>query len=168
MEIPTGEGKTEASLLWAIHNLANQNSKIIYTLPTATTSNKLYERVTNIFDKKFSGLIHGSAKIYLEKKYELENGKVDDEFKSDFLLQKSFNKPITVSTIDGLLKYFINIGRFNIATKNFLNSTIIIDEVHSYDLKLLGFLKRFIELSLSFSFLITPLSIFFKSDLNLG
>ncbi|MCK4441316.1 MAG: CRISPR-associated helicase Cas3', partial [Sulfurovaceae bacterium] len=77
---------------------------------------------------------------------EKENGEVDEIFKSDFLLSKSFNKPVTVSTIDSLLKYFINIGRFNIATKNFLNSTIIIDEVHAYDLKLMGFLKRFLEL----------------------
>lgn len=146
VEIPTGEGKTEGSLLWTINNIKNKNSKIIYTLPTQTTSNKLYERVQNFFDKKECGLIHSSAKIYLEKKYEMENGVVDEIFKSDFLLSKSFNKPLTVSTIDSLLKYFINIGRFNIATKNFLNSVIIIDEVHSYDFKLMGFLKRFLEL----------------------
>jgi len=146
VEIPTGEGKTEGSLLWAIHNLDNKHSKIIYTLPTQTTSNKLYERVHDFFDKNECGLIHSSAKIYLEKKYEQENGEVDDVFKSDFLLSKSFNKPVTVSTIDSLLKYFINIGRFNIATKNFLNSVVVIDEVHAYDFKLMGFLKRFFEL----------------------
>ncbi len=146
VEIPTGEGKTEASLLWAINNLANNYSKIIYTLPTQTTSNKLYERVQKFFDKSECGLIHSSAKIYLEKKYEQENGEVDAVFKSDFLLSKSFNKSVTVSTIDSLLKYFINMGRFNIATKNFLNSVVIIDEVHAYDFKLMGFLKRFLEL----------------------
>ena len=151
VEIPTGEGKTEGSLLWAINNLYNNYTKIIYTLPTQTTSNKLYERVHSFFDKKECGLIHSSAKIYLEKEYEIENGQVDEIFKSDFLLSKSFNKPVTVSTIDSLLKYFINIGRFNIATKNFLNSVIIIDEVHAYDLKLMGFLKRFFELCREFN-----------------
>jgi CRISPR-associated endonuclease/helicase Cas3 len=150
VEIPTGEGKTEGSLLWAIKNLYNQHSKIIYTLPTQTTSNKLYERVHGFFDKTECGLVHSSAKIFLEKKYEEENGQVDDIFKSDFLLSKSFNKPVTVSTIDSLLKYFINIGRFNIATKNFLNSVIIIDEIHAYDMKLMGFLKRFFELCYEF------------------
>ena len=146
VEIPTGEGKTEGSLLWAIRNIYNKNTKIIYTLPTQTTSNKLYERVQNFFDKKECGLIHSNAEIFLEKAYERDNGVVDEYFKSDFLVSKSFNKPVTVSTIDSLLKYFINIGRFNIATKNFLNSVIIIDEVHSYDFKLMGFLKRFLEL----------------------
>ena len=92
------------------------------------------------------GLIHSSAKFYLEKRYEEENGEIDEFFKSDFLISKNFSKPITVSTIDSLLKHFINIGRFNIVTKNFLNSIVIIDEVHSYDFKLLGFLKRFLEL----------------------
>jgi len=146
VEIPTGEGKTEGALLWAIYNLYNEKSKIIYTLPTQTTSNKLYERVGSFFDRSEIGLIHSFAKIYLEKVYERDNGAVDDIFRSDFLLSKSFNKPVTLSTIDSLLKYFINMGRFNIATKNFLNSVIIIDEIHSYDLKLMGFLKRFLEL----------------------
>jgi CRISPR-associated endonuclease/helicase Cas3 len=147
VEIPTGEGKTEGSLLWAIRNIYNKNTKIIYTLPTQTTSNKLYERVQNFFNKNECGLIHSNAKIFLEKEYERDNGVVDKQFDSNFLVSKSFNKPVTVSTIDSLLKYFINIGRFNIATKNFLNSVIIIDEVHSYDFKLMGFLKRFLELS---------------------
>lgn len=146
VEIPTGEGKTEASLLWAINNLSNENTKIIYTLPTQTTSNKLYERVQNLFDKDECGLIHSNAIIFLQKEYERDKGIVDEQFKSNFLLSKSFNKPVTVCTLDSLLKYFINIGRFNIATKNFLNSVVIIDEVHSYDFKLMGFLKRFLEL----------------------
>ncbi|WP_418178706.1 CRISPR-associated helicase Cas3' [Aliarcobacter lanthieri] len=146
VEIPTGEGKTEGSLLWAINNIYDKNTKIIYTLPTQTTSNKLYERVQNFFEKNECGLIHSSARIFLQKEYERDNGVVDEQFKSDFLFSKTFNKPITVSTIDSLLKYFINIGRFNIATKNFLNSVVIIDEVHSYDFKLMGFLKRFLEL----------------------
>ena len=90
--------------------------------------------------------IHSSSKIYLEKKYEAENGKVDDKFESDILFSATFNKGVTVSTIDSLLKYFLNIGRYNIATLNFLKSVIIIDEVHSYDFKLMGFIKRLLEI----------------------
>jgi len=146
IEIPTGEGKTEGSLLWAIKNLYDKNTKIIYTLPTQVTSNKLYERVTTLFEKKECGLIHSSSKLYLEKEYKNEDGTVDDFFKSEITFNKNFSKPVTVSTIDSLLKFFINIGRFNIATKNYLNSVVIIDEVHCYDFKLMGFLKRFLEL----------------------
>ncbi|AXH10453.1 CRISPR-associated helicase/endonuclease Cas3 [Malaciobacter halophilus] len=150
VEIPTGEGKTEGSLLWAIKNLYDKNSKIIYTLPTQVTSNKLYERVTIFFDKKECGLIHSSSKLYLEKEYEEEHGVVDDFFKSEITFNKNFSKPVTVSTIDSLLKFFINIGRFNIATKNYLNSIVIIDEIHCYDFKLMGFIKKFLELCCEF------------------
>jgi CRISPR-associated endonuclease/helicase Cas3 len=145
VEIPTGEGKTEGSFFWAISNLKNTWSKIIYTLPTQTTSNKLYERAVNIFDDN-TGIIHSSSKIYLEEKYKIENGKVDDKFKTDILFNATFNKGMTVSTIDSLFKYFLNIGRYNIAMLNFLRSVIIIDEVHSYDFKLMGFMKRFLEI----------------------
>ncbi len=148
VEIPTGEGKTEGSLLWAFNNLQNKNTKIIYTLPTQTTSNKLFERIKNIFDNV--GLIHSSAKMYLQDEYEKENGYVDQLFYSDYIFNKTFSKPVTVATLDSLLKNFINIGRFNIATVNYLNSVVIIDEVHSYDFKLLGFLKRFLEISNKF------------------
>jgi len=143
VEIPTGEGKTEGALLWANSNILNKNTKIIYTLPTATTSNKLYERIVNIFDKNECALLHSNSKLYLEEKYEKES---DDVFKSEMIFSSTFNKPITVSTLDSLFKYFINIDRFNLATKNFLNSLVILDEIHSYDLKLMGFLKRFLEI----------------------
>nr|WP_308446773.1 CRISPR-associated helicase Cas3' [Clostridium botulinum] len=146
VEVPTGEGKTEGAFLWAVNNIDNElRSKIIYTLPTQTTSNKLYERVKDVFFDN-TGLIHSSSKIYLEKKYEQENGKVDDKFQSDILFSTTFNKGATVSTIDSLFKYFLNIGRYNIAMLNFFRSVIIIDEVHSYDFKLMGFMKRFLEL----------------------
>jgi len=146
VEISTGEGKTEGSLLWAINNIENKNSKIFYLLPTQVTSNKLYERIQNLFNKEKCGLIHSAAKNYLEKIYEKENGVIDNNFYSDFLLNKTFNKPITIATIDSLFKAFLNIDRYNITIKNFINSVIIIDELHVYDLKLMGFLKRFLEI----------------------
>jgi CRISPR-associated endonuclease/helicase Cas3 len=146
IEIPTGEGKTEASLLWAINNLQNRYSKIIYTLPTQTTSNKLFDRVVEYFSKDNCGLIHSSAKSILEAKFQEDY----NEF-SDYFLNKTFTKPITVSTIDSLLKHFLNIGRFNLVIKNFINSVVIIDEVHSYDFKMLGFIKRFLEICKSYN-----------------
>lgn len=149
VEIPTGEGKTEGSYLWALGNIKDSNSKVIYTLPTQTTSNKLYERACKIFQKN-TGLIHGMSTYYLSKKYEEENGQVDDYFKSEILFNSVFCKPFTVSTIDSFLKYFINNGRFNIANFNFYNSVVIIDEIHSYDFKLLGFIKRLLELCAEF------------------
>jgi len=144
VEIPTGEGKTEGSYLWGINNLKGINNKIIYTLPTQTTSNKLYERVRTIF-KDCTGLVHGASRLYLEKIFTNEDGVVTIDLSNELLFSKVFSKPFTVSTIDSLLKYFINVGKYNIAMFNILNSLVIIDEVHSYDYKLMGFIKRFLE-----------------------
>ncbi|MEA4847438.1 MAG: CRISPR-associated helicase Cas3' [Clostridiaceae bacterium] len=151
VEIPTGEGKTEGSFFWAVNNIADERSKIIYTLPTQTTSNKLFDRARKLFGDR-TGLIHGSSAIYLENVMFEENAQMNEDVKdNELLMNKTFNKPVTVSTIDGLLKYFLNTGRYNIATLNILNSAVIIDEVHSYDFKLLGFLKRFLELAWEYS-----------------
>lgn len=146
VEIPTGEGKTEGAYLWAVNNLKSIDSKIIYTLPTQTTSNKLYERGRTVF-KDYTGLVHGASKLYLEKIFTNENGSVSTDLSNELLFSKVFTKPFTVSTIDSLLKYFINVGKYDIAMFNILNSLVVIDEVHSYDYKLMGFIKRFLELA---------------------
>jgi len=144
VEIPTGEGKTEGSYLWAVNNLKGINNKIIYTLPTQTTSNKIYKRARYIF-KDYTGLVHGASRLYLEKIFTNEDGVVTIDLSNELLFSKVFSKPFTVSTIDSLLKYFINVGKYDIAMLNILNSLVIIDEVHSYDYKLMGFIKRFLE-----------------------
>lgn len=141
MEIPTWEWKTEASLLWAINNISDNNTKIIYTLPTQTTSNKLFDRVVEIFWQHNCWIIHSNADIVLRWIFEKEDWNIDKRYKSEALFQKTFNKPITVSTLDSFLKYFINLWKWHIATKNYFNAVLIIDEVHSYDFRLLGFLK---------------------------
>lgn len=146
VEIPTGEGKTEGSFLWGIKNLKGKSGKLIYTLPTQTTSNKLYKRAEEVFSHDNTGLVHGASKIFLEKQYEDEHGEIDDECESNILFSRTFNKNFTVSTIDSLFKYFLNTGRYNIAMLNFMKSAVIIDEIHSYDFKMMGFIKRFLEI----------------------
>jgi len=140
MEIPTGEGKTEASLLWAINNRTNPHTKIIYTLPTQTTSNKLFERIKEIFGDNHCGIIHSNADTVLRNMFEQDDGSVDDRYHGEKLFSKTFNKPITVSTIDAFLKFFINVGKRNMPLKNYFNALLIIDEVHAYDFKLMWFL----------------------------
>lgn len=136
VEIPTGEGKTEGALLWASSLITNQNTKIIYTMLTAIASNKLFERISLVFGANKCALVHNSSKIFLEEKYD---DNYQNMYEKEFIFAKTFNKPVTVCTV-----YF---GRFNIVFKNYLNFVVIIDEIHSYGFKLLGFLKRFFEIA---------------------
>lgn len=124
---PTGSGKTEASLLWA----GKKEGRILYLLPTRVTSNAIFERMESYFHSENVGLVHTGAYSYHKE--------IDDNYDySQYLLEKTFNKPLTVATLDQLLTCGFNIGFWEIKEFNCLNARIIIDEIHSYDFYTLG------------------------------
>ena len=61
---PTGSGKTEAALLWASQKQSHE--RIIYLLPTRVTSNSIYTRLQEYFDKTEVAIVHSSA-LFLRK-----------------------------------------------------------------------------------------------------
>ena len=131
---PTGSGKTEASLLWAARNLSRQpGSKLLYLLPTMATSNAIYGRFTKIFGTKSVGLCHSTADLVLEQ--ELDHDKA-----RDVLLDRTFSRPVTVSTIDQFLTMGMNVGRWALKELNTALSLVVVDEVHAYDSWTLGLL----------------------------
>jgi CRISPR-associated endonuclease/helicase Cas3 len=146
VEVPTGEWKTEWSLLWAINNWRWKFNKIIYTLPTQVTSNKIYERLVKYFWKENVGIVHWSSEIFIKDLISEKNNEVENDiYKNEINFTKLFSKPITVATLDSLLKFFINLWRWNVAIVNKLNALVIIDEIHFYDLKFSGFLAYLIQ-----------------------
>jgi len=156
VEIPTGEWKTEWALLWAVKNRKWNFNKIIYTLPTQVTSNKMYQRLVNLFGEENVGLVHSSAELFLQDFKNIDKDlknqtSVEEETQEIdlYLAEKNFNKlfskPITISTLDAVLKFFINMWRWPIAQVNKLNALLIIDEIHTYDWKLSWFLANLIQ-----------------------
>ena len=140
--IPTGEGKTEAALLWALNNLRNEYTRIIYTMPTQTTSNALYNRFVEYLGKENVGLVHSTSPLVLEENWDMEK----DELTKEILTMRIFSKPITVSTLDSFLLPFLNVRKWTLTNLYFMNSLLIIDEIHSYDPKMLGMLKKVLEI----------------------
>ena len=143
IEIPTGEGKTEAALLWAENNLRNRYTKVIYTLPTRVSSNKMYERLRKGIGENEVALVHSGARFKLEEEFpeNLDAQKIGLEY----YLRKNFYLPLTIGTIDSFLTKFLHAGRWDVSKFNIQNSLIIIDEIHSYNPKLLGFLLKVLE-----------------------
>ncbi len=141
LQIPTGEGKTEAALLWAITNIKNVHTKIIYTVPTQTISNALYRRFVDYFGDKNVGLVHSVSALMLEDRFDDK----DDKTK-EIISMKVFSKPITVCTLDSFILPFLNLHKWPLATLYFKNSILIVDEVHSYDAQMLGALKKVLEI----------------------
>ncbi|BAZ99102.1 CRISPR-associated endonuclease/helicase Cas3 [Methanothermobacter sp. EMTCatA1] len=138
IKIPTGEGKTEAALLWALNNLKNRHTKIIYTMPTQVTSNSMYKRLKDYFGKDKVGILHGSSSIILAEEYNDDQEKIWKEK----IINKTFSKPITVSTLDSFLLSFFNVYKWPLSQLNVENCLLIVDEVHSYDWQMMGVLKR--------------------------
>jgi len=146
---PTGSGKTEASLLWALNNLQDLGGgKLIYLLPTMVTANSIFERLEDYFGKGNVGLTHSTATFMFQDEED------NHENIRNVLFDKTFIKPATVATIDQLLATGFNTGKWTLIEANAANSVIIIDEIHSYDSWTLGLimesLKHFSDLGARF------------------
>lgn len=136
---PTGSGKTEASLLWALNN---DSRKIILLMPTMVTSNNLYERLCYYFGEKSCGLSHSSVETYFAVKNEGENYTID---KFKLLKQKAFMPAVMVSTVDQLLTCGFNTGLWSLKEYALLGSTVIFDEIHAYEHYTLGLITAVIK-----------------------
>lgn len=146
IKIPTGEGKTEAALLWALNNLRNKHTKVVYTMPTQVTSNAMYERLKYYFGRDKVGIVHSTASLILEKEYrDLRSDEKTEKIWKEKIINKSFSKPITVATLDSFILSFFNIHKWPLAQLNIENCLLIIDEIHSYDWQMLGALTRILK-----------------------
>ncbi len=137
---PTGSGKTEASLLWALNNLQYMGGgKLIYLLPTMVTANSIFNRLEDYFGKGNVGLTHSTASFMFQDEED------NPENVRNVLFDKSFIKPATVATVDQLLASGFNNGKWALIEANVANSVIIIDEIHSYDPWTLGLIIESIK-----------------------
>jgi CRISPR-associated endonuclease/helicase Cas3 len=129
---PTGSGKTEASILWALRNAKEMGeAKIIYLLPTMVTANNIWKRMVTFFGDENVGLTHSTANLLLRN--EIMDEEDIWENRRAVLFSQSFIKPITVGTVDQLLTIGFNAGKWTLKEVNSSNSVVVIDEIHAYD-----------------------------------
>lgn len=141
---PTGSGKTEASILWALKNSSNMGGcKIIYLLPTMATANSIWSRLCAFFGEENVGLTHSSANLIFES--ETDNDTSESHEQRNLLFDQSFIRPVTVGTVDQLLTAGFNSGRWVLKEINAANSVIILDEIHAYDGWTLGLIISMIK-----------------------
>jgi len=129
---PTGSGKTEASILWAMNNSKEMGGvKIIYLLPTMATANSMWSRLCEFFGADNVGLTHSSANLIFKKEMEDENENTSKN--RNLLFDRTFIRPVTVATVDQLLSTGFNAGHWVLKEINASNAVIILDEIHAYD-----------------------------------
>lgn len=133
---PTGAGKTEASLLWALKERCN---KLIFLMPTMVTSNSIYERLSkSYFEDTQCGLSHSGAETYYALNLEME-----DQF--TLLQNKAFIPNIMVSTVDQILSSGFNMGYWCFKEYGLVGSHVIFDEIQAYDTYTIALVTRTIE-----------------------
>lgn len=151
---PTGSGKTEAALLWALKNVIEMNGgKVIYLLPTMVTANNIWNRLCDIFGKDNVGLTHSTANLFLENQF----GESEEDLwenRRQVLFDQCFIRPVTVGTIDQLLTAGFNSKFWVLKEVNAANAVIILDEIHAYDDWTLGLIiasiRHFMHLGAKF------------------
>lgn len=134
LSIPTGGGKTLASLRFALnHALKHSKERIIYVVPFTTIIEQNAEEVRNILEAKDYLLEHHSNVIEDEK---WDDEQVDFETyqkrKQIKLAKDNWDAPIIFTTMVQFLNTFYNGKSRNIRRlHNLSNSIIIFDEVQS-------------------------------------
>ncbi|ASJ09420.1 CRISPR-associated helicase/endonuclease Cas3 [Thermococcus siculi] len=116
--LPTGDGKTETSLLATPEGAA----KVIYSLPTITTTEAMRGRFETAFGTDMVSFAHSMLFLSLYRR-----GALDEK-----LLHRYAMKPIFVSTVDQILLAFLNYPRFPVREFALRGAHWIIDEIHAY------------------------------------
>jgi CRISPR-associated endonuclease/helicase Cas3 len=156
---PTGSGKTEAALLWALNQVEKGHArKLFYLLPTMVTANSLYKRISAFFvDLDHAvGLVHSTADLVPGDQKQIQDESEADKgnVRAKLFRTTHFFLPVTVGTIDQLLVSLFHAGRWALKTFQAADAAIVIDEVHAYDPHTSGlvtlFLKQFRDLGARF------------------
>lgn len=145
VEIPTGQGKTEAALLWA----EKLGKKLIYLLPTMVTSNKMRRRLGEIYADSNVGLAHSTASYVFEKGLSKADEDTEDSgdqaVREKLFYSRTFMLPATVSTVDQLIFSFFNWKHWTVANLNAYNSAVVLDEIHAYEAFTFGLIVALLQ-----------------------
>ncbi|MDR1926122.1 MAG: CRISPR-associated helicase/endonuclease Cas3 [Endomicrobium sp.] len=163
IEAPTGSGKTEAALIYAIKLInAGLAESIIFALPTQASANAMFERLEKIASKIFKDngsliLAHGKAQFNKEYITHLKSKPKCNEDKDNlnsfndalnWLTQSKkrvFLGQIGVCTIDQVLLSVLPIKHNFVRSLGISKSVLIVDEIHAYDTYMHGLLDEVLE-----------------------
>ncbi len=148
---PTGSGKTEGALAWALSN-RQPNGKILYVLPNQVLTNSIYERLATYFGRDKVGLLHSGALLYQilnriesdeAEQYDIKDFAPTEDEETLHTLNKMMFRPVMVTTVDQLLMTAFNGNkRWSVIMGEVMGGAVIFDEVHAYDGHMLALLER--------------------------
>jgi len=154
---PTGAGKTEAALIWA---LANRRAceRIFYVLPYQVSINAMATRIaqafpdqqdhTDISSNTNVTILHSNMDLaYLQdaQSDELPREQALAVARSRTDAARKIYAPIKVTTVFQLLDIFFGRKFFEVGLLELTNSLVVFDEIHAYDGHTLGLIFVLLE-----------------------
>lgn len=128
MIAPTGSGKTEAALLWL------NGDKGFYTLPLRVSANAIYERIKYKYEFENTAILHSNSMSY----YSSSNSDSTGEQQKRYERAKLLAYPLTVCTVDQLLKFVYKFPGTEVFAATLKYSKLIIDEIQAYSPKIVA------------------------------
>lgn len=148
---PTGTGKTESSLLWALSqkNQFGTFSRLFYMLPYQASMNAMYDRLVG-YGFGGVGLEHGRSVLALYKRmFDEKNHQKTRNARWLKQLARLNYYPVKVLSPYQLMKALFRLKTYELMLVDYFNSLIIIDEIHVYEpekmaliLGLINYLRR--------------------------
>ncbi|MDI6716652.1 MAG: CRISPR-associated helicase Cas3', partial [Actinomycetota bacterium] len=144
---PTGSGKTEAALLWAINQRTKHKAwpRLFYVLPYQTSMNAMFDRLRLVFDG-YVGLLHSRSLLVIYQRY------IERDFRPDEAAQaarwaKSLARlhyyPVRVFSPYQMLKAGYQLKGYETMLTDFSGAAFIFDEVHAYEPERLAMILEF-------------------------
>jgi CRISPR-associated endonuclease/helicase Cas3 len=152
IEAPMGEGKTETAIFAGMQWVIKCGFAGIYmALPTAATSNQMYDRMRDFLDihnvQKNIRLLHGMAWLMDDDSPEKLPRENDNGFSAEWFRssRKGLLAPWAVGTVDQAMIAALRV-RFNaLRLLGLSNKILVIDEVHAYDVYMTVILERLLQ-----------------------
>lgn len=157
---PTGSGKTEAALAWALGDGRAPPARIFYVLPYQASMNAMYDRLRHTFGDDAVGLQHGRAAQALYARFR-EGEEWSATATRRVQWEKNLNllhaRPLKVLSPYQLLKALFQLRGFEAMLTDYAHAAFIFDEIHAYEperLALITGLMRYVREQLAARFFV--------------
>ena len=135
---PTGSGKTEAALFWALGDGVSPAPRIFYALPYQASMNAMHQRLSQppYFRENVVGLQHGRALQTLYARLldaETGSSSVAEDTRWRLNLNKLHAYPIKIFSPYQMLKVLYQLKGFEGMLTDYTQAAFIFDEIHAYD-----------------------------------
>jgi CRISPR-associated endonuclease/helicase Cas3 len=159
IEAPMGEGKTEAAIYLATRFMSSDSINGLYVaLPTAATSNQMYDRVVSFlsgYDNKLSKkarLVHATSWMIDDATPDCTFSTIPDDVELARAAYEWFTpkkrgllSPYAVGTVDQAMMSVLNVKFGFLRMLGLSGKVLIIDEVHAYDAYMTSIIERLLQ-----------------------